>query len=383
MLGKGLESLIPPNQGKKPDPASGAVVPSGESANLSRNAQAEPPVALPVEPIEETLLDNPINPARELPANDEPAYASQEPVNLPPPEDVKAEPVPAAHGFMSPALAARQKPSREHGDAIFYLEVGKIKPNEQQPRRHFDEETIRELASSIREFGILQPIVVTKKEKDVPTGTEVEYELIAGERRLLAARSLGMERIPAIIRHVDMERERLELAIIENLQREDLNGIEMARAFSRLQDEFRLTQREIAARLGKSRESVANTMRLLDLPSYIQEAIAKGQITASHGLFLIGVDDPAVQQALFHDLLNQKLTIREMRHKLRVIRKNEPEGIAEGTPAEIKIFEEKLASELGAPVSIRQKGESGKITIDFYSKEELEELIRRLGGADE
>ncbi len=378
MLGKGLESLIPPNQGKKPDP--------GQSANPS--GQDSVPPAEPAE-MEEEFLPDAINPAEELPPA-EPEETS--PVLAPlPAEPVSPAPIafpanlPAQAGpglQPAPVRDAETKPRpKDRGEAIFYLETAKIKPNEHQPRKHFDEEGIRELAASIREFGILQPIVVTKIEKDVPHGTEVEYQLIAGERRLMAAKSLGMERIPAIIRHLDLERERLELAIIENLQREDLNGVEMARAFARLQDEFRLTQREIASRLGKSRETVANTLRLLDLPSYIQEAIEKNQLTASHGIFLLGVDDPAVQQALFHDLLEKKLTTRELRQKARIM-KGEKAAPA-GLPPEIKMLEDKLASELGTPVTIQQKGESGKITIEFYSGEELEALIRRLGGADE
>lgn len=309
-----------------------------------------------------------------------------------------AQPLPAKNfGGAQPfdkAQGKQGKPQREpfdyaHGkESIFYLETAKIKPNEHQPRRYFDEDAIRDLANSIREFGVLQPIVVTKKEKEVPGGTEVEYELLAGERRLLASKSLGMERIPAVIRHVDLERERLEIAIIENLQREDLNGIEMARAFAQLQDEFRLTQREIAQRLGKSRETVANTMRLLDLPGSIQEAIAKGEVSESHGLLLLGVQDPAEQQALFRDLVQKKLTIRELRDRAKAMRRTRsagtPAGRAEAAAdAEFKSFEEHLAADLGAPVKIERKGGGGKILISFYSDEEFQNILRRLGGGEE
>lgn len=257
------------------------------------------------------------------------------------------------------------------------METDKIIPNAHQPRRHFDEEAIGELAASIREFGILQPLVVTKIEKEVPDGTKVEYELIAGERRLLAAKKAGLERVPAIVRTVDMARERLELAVIENIQRENLSPIEMGRAFARLQDEFRLTQREIAMRLGKSREVVANTMRLLDLPTYIQEALEKGQISESHGRLLLGIEDPAAQQGLFHDLLNQHMTTRELRRRTAFLRTKKEPATGEEVSPEIKQFEEKLAAELGTPVSIRSAGGSGKITIEFYSPEELEQIIGR------
>lgn len=387
-----MESLIPPNQGKKPD--------SGQTPSFansqSQGAQLQPvepappkdlPVATPLEekreeqeflpaPEEEKLLEAPhfAETATRGKPHDPPAQSSGEA------RDEKPAPAPKVIARISPALPdPLQTPKAKiREDSIFYLETSKIHPNQHQPRKHFDEEAIRDLAASIREFGVLQPIVVTKHSKETSQGTDVEYELIAGERRLLAAKSLGMEHIPSIIRHVDLERERLELAIIENLQREDLNGIEMARAFARLQDEFRLTQREIAARLGKSRESVANTLRLLDLPSYIQEAIEKAQITESHGLFLLGVDDPAAQQALFQDLLSNKLTIRELKQKARgIMRKGDtPEEAA--SSSEFRMFEEELSANLGAPVSIEKRGPKGHITIRFYSEEELRAILDKL-----
>ncbi len=147
---------------------------------------------------------------------------------------------------------------------------------------------LHELASSIREFGFLQPLVVSKVEKETPTGIAVEYQIIAGERRFMAAKLLGLPRVPAIIRNINLEREKLELGVIENIQRENLNPIEMARAFQRLQEEFRMTQREIAAKLGKSREVVANSVRLLDLPEYIQRAVEEGSVSESNARILIG-----------------------------------------------------------------------------------------------
>lgn len=362
MLGKGLESLIPPS--KKPND-------DGDNNN------SQPPQDLPVAtPAEEKKEDEKLLPAPEeekfLEApHDPPTQSSGEARDeKPAPKVISRAPDTRPDPLQTPKNKIRE-------ESIFYLETRKIRPNPHQPRKHFDEDAIRDLAVSIREFGMLQPIVVTKRNVETPQGTDVEYELIAGERRLMAAKSLGMEHIPAIIRNVDLERERLELAIIENLQREDLNGIEMGRAFARLQDEFRLTQREIAARLGKSRESVANTLRLLDLPSYIQEAIEKGQITESHGLFLLGVDDPAAQQALFHDLLSNKLTIRELKQKARGLMKSDtPEDIA--VSSEFKMFEEELSANLGAPVSIEKRGPKGHITIRFYSEEELRAILDKL-----
>lgn len=268
-------------------------------------------------------------------------------------------------------------PRKAEGEAVFHIEVEKIKPNPEQPRRDFDEEAIKELAGSMREFGLLQPVVVTKVEREVPTGTEVEYLLVSGERRLMAAKLLGWPRIPAIVRSVGHERERLELAVIENIQRENLTPIELARAYARLQDEFRMTQREIASRLGKSRETVANTIRLLDLPSYVQEAIAKGEISESHGRLLLAVAEPGAQEKIFRDLVDRHLTTRELKVRVDgVSPRKEREGAE--LPPEFKVLQEKLSVELGAPVAIHQHGESGKITISFYSEEELRSIVDRL-----
>jgi len=341
MLGKGLESLIPPNQqGRTP----------GEGS--SGAPHLEPPLLLDVHGADEVSGAPPV------------------------PHDVSA---PAA----SPAEKLRRK-QEPHG-AVFQIEVERIKPNPHQPRRNFGEEGIRDLAASIREFGILQPLVVTKLERETPTGVGVEYELIAGERRLMAAKLLGLERVPAIVRTIDRERERLEMAIIENLQREDLNPVEAARAFSRLQEEFRLTQREIAVRLGKSREVVANTVRLLDLPPYIQEALERRLVTESHGRLLVAVSDPGAQKKLFEDLLAHHLTTRELRSRVRGTRRGPGESARAGgdLSQELKAAEERLSAELGTPVSISRSGETGKITITFYSPEELDHILRRLGRGDD
>jgi ParB family chromosome partitioning protein len=187
---------------------------------------------------------------------------------------------------------------------------------------------------------------------------------------------LGLERVPAIVREVDTAHERLEMAVIENIQRENLNPVELARAFARLQDEFRLTQREIATRLGKSREVVANTLRLLDLPTYIQEAVGRGEITESHGRLLLAVPDPEAQKKLFEDLLGHRMTTRELRlrvESMKPVKKEPPPS------PEIAAVEEKLSSELGAPVKISGGEAGGKITIIFYSAEELRQIAERLG----
>ena len=270
---------------------------------------------------------------------------------------------------------------------VFLIEVDRISPNPQQPRRNFDPEELKNLASSIREFGILQPITVTKVETESELGTEVAYQLIAGERRWQASRLLGLERIPAIIRSITLEKERLELAVLENVQRADMNPIESARAYARLQDEFAMTQREIAARLGKSREVVANTMRLLGLPTVVQEALSRNQISESQGRLLLTVDDPGQQQMLMEDLLRSNLSVRELKSRIQRIKRVESPAMDGIIPAPISIdpatetLQKELESALGAPVKVDRSGETGKLIITFYSPEELQGIVAKLTSA--
>jgi ParB family chromosome partitioning protein len=264
---------------------------------------------------------------------------------------------------------------------VFLIEVDRISPNPHQPRRDFDPEALQELATSIREFGVIQPIVVTKLEKDSETGTQVEYQLIAGERRWRASQLAGLERIPAIIRRVELERDRLELAILENIQREDLNPIETARAYAQLQDKFTLTQREIAARLGKSREAVANTVRLLNLPSNIQEALSRKQISESQGRLLLTVPDIAHQQTLFEDLLKNSLSVRELKSRIKKSASPAPIEIYPAAPMidpETAALQQQLEEVLGTKVKVEKNGETGKLVIDFYSPDDLRALLNRL-----
>jgi len=373
MLGKGLESLIPQkgNPANNGNAASPALPAEPVRIDLpSRGAQPELPAALPAE------LD--------LPHSDEQIVPAQTPM-------VSAM---MRDGFsnkpdrspVQPAVPPQKKEEHAPQDYIFHIEVEKIKPNPSQPRRDFNDDAIREMANSIREFGILQPLVVSKIERETPMGVDVEYQLIAGERRLRAAKLLGLRVVPVIIRYVDLEREKLELAVIENLQRENLNAVEMARAFQRLQEEFRMTQREIAAKLGKSRETVANTMRLLDLPEYIQDALQKGNLSESHARLLLAVENPAAQKQLFDDIAEHGLTTRDVKERVKrfgggVGHRGRP-SLAEmeaNLPPEMKVLQEELSSSLGAPVQIHKGAGSGKITISFYSQEELENILRKLG----
>jgi ParB family chromosome partitioning protein len=336
MLGKGLESLIPQKgsgNGGQDDPVSRppAFLPANDPASIA--VPVEESVFMPSQPVEE--------PSR-----------------------------PAA------------SPKEGVVDSVFNIEVEHITPNPDQPRRNFDEAALRDLAHSIREFGFLQPLVVSRLEKETPNGIEIRYQLIAGERRFLAAKMLGLHSVPAIVRKIDLEREKLELAVIENIQREGLNPIETARAFQRLQEEFRMTQREIAAKLGKSREVVANTVRLLDLPEYLQTAVQKGEISESNARFLLAIEDPGAQQRLFEDIVKNGLTTRDVRDRVRQaggVRRGRPPKSEEHLPPELKAMQESLSMDLGAPVTIHKGASNGKITITFYSEEELENIMRRLG----
>ncbi|MDD5710927.1 MAG: ParB/RepB/Spo0J family partition protein [Candidatus Colwellbacteria bacterium] len=271
---------------------------------------------------------------------------------------------------------------RQIGPArVFQIETDKIKPNPHQPRRDFNEGALRELAESIREFGILQPLVVSKVEKEVETGSAVEYELIAGERRLMAAKMLGLPTVPVIIRQTSADAEKLELAVTENIQREDLNPIESARAISKLQDKFGMTQREIAVRLGKSRESISNTVRLLSLPSVMQTAISEGKISESQGRLLLSVDDPKIREVLFREAVNQRLSVRDLETRIRRIsgqRHEARSGVKKILDPETLALKEQLEELLGTRVDMKNDGKSGKIIINFYSQEEFDALVEKL-----
>ncbi|MDP2629732.1 MAG: ParB/RepB/Spo0J family partition protein [Candidatus Harrisonbacteria bacterium] len=264
-------------------------------------------------------------------------------------------------------------------DHIFLIETDKIAANPYQPRKVFNDEGIRGLADSIREFGILQPLVVSKVEEDAPTGTQVRYELIAGERRLRAARLLQLERVPAVIKNVRLDRHRLEMAIVENVQRANLNPIESAKAYQRLHEEFDLTQREIASRIGKSRAAIANTMRLLSLPSQALEAVSDGRINESQARLLLSVDDPAAQQAFFEDILKNNLSVRDLKLSIdkHQYQAQKPKGAKTVDPDALNL-QKALEEFLGARVKLESSGDSGKITIPYESLDELHTIVEKM-----
>lgn len=274
--------------------------------------------------------------------------------------------------------------------SIFYLEVGKIAPNPYQPRRDFNETALKELADSVREYGILEPLLVARvEEANASGGITTKYQLIAGERRLRAAQLVGLSTVPAIIREGDDERVKLEIALVENLQREDLNPMERARAFSRLSDEFGLVQREIAIRIGKSREWVANTMRLLALPLEAQKALEQGKISEGHARVVLTLATGDEQRALLELIVSKNLTVREALQEVdgRGLKRRSDlpvgESSARAAAAEDPITREiksRLEEALGAKVTVRSRGARGEISISYHSPEEFDAIIGKITG---
>lgn len=269
-------------------------------------------------------------------------------------------------------------------NAIFWIETEKVVPNPFQPRREFDEDRLKELADSIRQYGVLQPLVVSRVELISENGSiQVQYELIAGERRLRASRLAGLSQVPVVVRIGDDNRTKLELAIIENLQRENLNPVERAQSFQRLADEFKLNWTEVGKKVGKSREYVSNTVRILMLPQDILDSLSKGQITEGHTRpLLMLIDRPHEQMTLFKEMLIRKMTVREAEQLARRIAFEKIRKKDLFMTPEVVDMEEKLAETLGTRVHIEPREKGGRISIDYFTHEELlalSILIRQAG----
>lgn len=268
--------------------------------------------------------------------------------------------------------------------SIFWIEIDKIVPNPFQPRREFDEDRLNELSASIRQYGVLQPLVVSRQETMLEDGgIRVEYELIAGERRLRASRLAGIAQVPVVVRTGDDSRAKLELAIIENLQREDLNAVERAQSFQRLADEFKLTWAEVGRKMGKSREYVSNTVRILMLPQDVLDALSKKKITEGHTRpLLMLIDRPQEQMTLFKEMMVRKMTVREAEQIARRIAYEKVRKKDLFMTPEVVDMEESLAETLGTRVQIEPRERGGRIWIDYFSHEELLALsvaIRKAG----
>lgn len=271
------------------------------------------------------------------------------------------------------------------GNSIFWIEVEKIKPNPYQPRKEFDEAKLNSLAESVRQYGVLQPLVVTRREVEKPDGgISVEYELIAGERRLRASKIARLTQVPVIIKSGEEDALlKLELAIIENIQREDLNPIDRALAFSRLVEEFGFKHGEVGKKVGKSREYVSNTLRLLTLPEEIKNAVALQKVSEGHARTLMMLNDrPEEQMTLFKEVVYKNLTVRETEAIARRIAHDKIRKKETAPDPEIVELEDRLSESLGTRVQIERREKGGKIMIDFFSSEDIRNIIALLSTKD-
>ena len=271
---------------------------------------------------------------------------------------------------------------------IATLKVSEVEPNKDQPRRYFDEEALRELADSIREHGVLQPLVV----RPMDSGG---YQIVAGERRWRAARIAGLNEVPVVIRQLGDDKT-LEIAIIENLQREDLNAIELARGCQNLIDQYGLTQDQVAERLGKSRPAIANTVRLLGLPEAVQDGVRAGKISRGHAKALLSLEDKSLIEEVAAKVLTGNILVRDIEKMARQRKKEGEEQpsslqapadeIVEGEQTSLwadsfhKEMEIALTAELGRKVRIISRDKKSTLELDFYSKEELREFADRIAG---
>jgi len=269
-------------------------------------------------------------------------------------------------------------PEREsgHEEKIIYVPTNQIKPNPFQPREDFNDQSIEELAQSIKEKGVIQPLLVRRKGD--------AYELIAGERRLRAANLLNINEIPIIIKDVE-DRDSLELALIENIQRQGLNPIEEAHAYQYLLDKFQVTQEKISEVLGKGRVTITNTLRLLRLPQEIQDEMKKGRITFAHGRTLLELDDANQQRRLAQDIISKDLSVRELEnlikmHRPKAMKRRMGQAIRDPYVA---VLEEELQHSLATKVRISKRKKRGHISIEFYSQEDLERIVKKIRGDKE
>lgn len=277
-------------------------------------------------------------------------------------------------GEKSPPAAdfVPQTPVALPGVGISQLPIQDVSPNPRQPRSQMDAQELAELADSIRRNGVLQPIIVT------PATQLGKFVLIAGERRLVASRMAGLSEIPAIVREAS-ELERLELALIENVQRTDLSPLESAEAYRQLDEEFNLSHEEIAERVGKSRAAVTNTLRLLKLPADVRQALNDKRISEGHARALLGLPTAQAQSSALHTVLNNELNVRQVEELVRRLTGQRPEPTPRPAPApEVTALEERLRQSLGTRVELNPHRKGGTLVLHYYSEEELDALVERL-----
>lgn len=284
--------------------------------------------------------------------------------------------IPNAVGEAKAKKEAKGNVKEEKGGAETIVKITAVEPNRKQPRKNFDEDTLQELSDSIRQFGMIQPILVQDR-KD-------HYEIIAGERRWRAAKMAGLKEVPVIIRDYS-EQEIMEISLIENIQREDLNPIEEAQAYKRLLEEFHLKQDEVAERVSKSRAAVTNSIRLLKLSDEVQQMVIDDMISTGHARALLAVESPEEQYTLAQKIFDEKLSVRDVEkmvknlHKpAKSVKKDVPDNKA--MEAIYLDIEEKLKTRLSTKVTVTSKGEgAGRIEIEFYSHEDLDRLMDMMG----
>ena len=265
------------------------------------------------------------------------------------------------------------KPKSEHAADAVMIDIKKVEPNREQPRKKFDEDALIELSESIKQFGVLQPLLCQERDD--------YYEIIAGERRWRAAKIAGIKEVPVIIKKLS-EQEIMEISLIENLQREDLNPIEEALAYKRLIDEFKLKQDEVAERVSNSRTAVTNAMRLLKLNEKVQQMVIDEMLTTGHARALLGIEDQDIQYVLAQQIFDQKLSVRDTEKLVKSMqnekkgKKKEPEKLDSKLLAIYSDLEEQMKKIMGTKVLINSKNSnSGKIEIEYYSQDELDRII--------
>lgn len=264
---------------------------------------------------------------------------------------------------------------RPTAGGILEIPVENIERNPRQPRSVFDAAELEELSASIRRHGVLQPLIVTPHEQEPG-----RYILIAGERRLMAARQAGLAQVPALVRQA-ADQDRLELALIENLQRSDLSPLESAEAYRQLAEDFNLSHDEIAVRVGKSRTAVTNTLRLLKLAPALQQALASGAISEGHARALLALNNETAQEAALQTVLTQDLTVRQTEELVRRLSgQRGPANPRPPAPPEIRALEERLRSALGTRVRLTRGRKGGTVVIHYFSDEELNRLIEQMLG---
>ena len=319
-----------------------------------------------------TIVNPPASDDAPSPAPTAPVVSESEPVSAP-----IEEPKPAEEPKIVNDSPSEQKiiapPENLPALNMTEVSVDLIQPNPWQPRRVFNEQALEELSASIKEHGILQPLVVVP----LPDGN---YQLIVGERRLRASKMAGLTKVPVVVRDFIEEQHKLEIALIENIQRHNLDPIEEALAYKQLIDQYKMTQEEVAKKVGKGRTTVTNMLRLLHLPLKIQNALADGKITEGHARSILALPGMEKQIALYELIVSQAMTVRQVEDKVREMLERPKQVKAPRGPIdpEAAALENDLRSKLGTKVSVKKTGDAGKITIEFFSKDELNAFMDKI-----